>query len=47
MLHPHLSRAQSGAVGMIAALRRTEVGMLALTADWVFVVGSAAEDKRC
>lgn len=40
MLHPHWGLAQSGAVGMFAALERIEAWEVA-------VVGFAAEDKRC
>jgi hypothetical protein len=48
VLHPHLGRAQSGAVSTIAALGRTEFGVPAVTADWeAFVVDLVADDKGC
>ena len=48
MLHPHLGRAQSGAVNIIAALGHTEVGVPAVTVDWeALVVGAVVEDWGC
>lgn len=48
MLHPHLGRAQYGAVSTVAALGRTEFGVPAVTVHWeALVVDFVVEDKGC
>lgn len=48
VLHPHLGQVRSVAVGTIAALGCTEVGVPVISANWeTVVVGLTAGDKCC